>query len=80
MVTPKQTSSSAGVSGRTTISKYYVSPTTATPSGIECKSLPSARLLTSAELLAVLKEKEKKNQDEKEQKETEGDEKRKQRG
>ena len=41
------------------MSKYYVSPTTATPSGIGCKSLPCARLLTSAELPAMLKVKEK---------------------
>ena len=78
---PKQTTSSAGskdsterVSGssterQTTVSKYLVSPTTETPSGAGRKSLPCARLLTSAESLVMLEEKEKKQQDEKEVKE-----------
>ena len=63
--------SSAGSSGRTTILKYLVCPANATPSGIGIgrKSLPRARLLTSAESLAMLEEKEKKQRDEKEQKE-----------
>ena len=81
MVTPKQTPSSAvskdsteRVSGssterQTTVSKYLVSPTTETPSGAGRKSLPCARLLTSAESLVMLEEKEKKQQDEKEVKE-----------
>ena len=69
VVTPKQTSSSTGSSGISIISKYLVRPTSATPSGIGQKSLPRARLLTSAESLAMLEEKEKKQQDEKEQKE-----------
>ena len=51
------------------MSKYLVSPTTKTPSGAGHKSLPCARLLTSAESLAMLEEKEKKKQDEKEEKE-----------
>ena len=77
-VTPKQTPSSPDsterVSGssterQTTVSKYLVSPTTETPSGAGRKSLPCARLLTSAESLVMLEEKEKKQQDEKEVKE-----------
>ena len=82
VVPPKQTPSSAGSSGRTTISKYLVCPANTTPSGIGRKSLPRARLLTSAESLAMLEEKEKKQQDEKEQKEKrkkEREEKKKQR-
>ena len=82
VVPPKQTSSSAGFSGRTTISKYLVCPANTTPSGIGHKSLPRARLLTSVESLAMLEEKEKKQRDEKEQKEKrkkEREEKKKQR-
>ena len=65
-----------------TISKYLVCPANTTPSGIGRKSLPRARLLTSAESLAMFEEKEKKHQDEKEQKEKrkkEREEKKKQR-
>ena len=65
-----------------TISKYLVCPANTTPSGIGRKSLPRARLLTSAESLAMFEEKEKKQQDEKEQKEKrkkEREEKKKQR-
>ena len=58
VVPPKQTPSSAGSSGRTTISKYLVCPANTTPSGIGHKSLPHARLLTSVESLAMLEEKE----------------------
>ena len=47
VVTPKQTLSSAGSSGRTTISQKMC-PTNAIPSGTGHKSLLRARLLTSA--------------------------------
>ena len=63
-----------------TISKYLVCTANTTPSGIGRKSLPHARLLTR---LAMLEEKEKKQQDEKERKEKqkkEREEKKKQRG
>ena len=74
---PEQISSAA-------ISKYLVCSANATTSGIGIgrKSLPRARLLTSADSLAMLEEKEKKQQDEKEQKEKrkkEREEKKKQR-
>ena len=66
----------------TELGTFLVCPANATPSGIRRKSLPRARLLTSAESLTMLKEKEKKQQDEKEQKEKrkkEREEKKKQR-
>ena len=62
------------------MSKYYVSHTTATPSGIGCKSFHvPARLLTSAELPAMLKVKEKMKKERKRNGIDRKDEKRKQR-
>ena len=61
------------------LSKYLVLPGTSTPSGPK-KAPPRARLLTSAEALAILSEKEQKKQkeaEEKEQKKKEREEKKK---
>jgi hypothetical protein len=45
------------------ISKFLVSPTEGTPTGMKRKSLPRARLLTSLSSLAAIEEKEKQKQE-----------------
>ena len=81
-VSPTPTLLSSTPRSQIVVSKFLTSPPVTTPSRITPKSLPCARLLTSASSLVMLEEKEKKKQEqieERERKKREREEKKKQR-